>query len=535
MGGGRSEPEEEREVFFPQIVADADGGEVAGGDLLAHLADGVDHLGGGEGTHPDVGGEETEVRGLHGEAHRGDGTNPPVDRLHRPQTLQDAGARLFLSGVVIEFDTLSVLVAMGGDGAENLVGRHAYIIRMRLRKRFGPHGTGDKRRRKGFSDLMVNGSQRFGNGKTMHAPYISNDIQVLMLMKAVVTGGAGLVGSEMVRLLCEEGFDVITVDNYLRGQIFGGVANTRPNILALKSDFNFEHHELDIRDPEFEHLIRGVDLVVHTAAQPSHPRSIEIPFEDFDINAFGTFRVLEAVRRHAPGAVFIFTSTNKVYGDAPNYFSYHKQGKRFHPDDPGLSGGFDESLRIDRCVHTPFGASKVSADLYVQEYAKTYGIKTGVFRMGCITGGVAMAVEQHNWEPFFVQKAVTGEILTIYGFGGYQVRDVIHAKDLVRLFFEFFKNPRGGEVYNVGGGEMNSISLLEAIDLIEDVVGRPISYVHGPSREGDHIWWVTNMDKVHRHYPNWHVKIGLRKIFEELRASAERIGKRDTLAKVISQ
>lgn len=178
--------------------------------------------------------------------------------------------------------------------------------------------------------------------------------------------------------------------------------------------------------------------------------------------------------------------------------------------------GFDETLRIDRCMHTPFGISKVTGDLYAQEYATLYALKTGIFRMGCITGGVAKAVEMHNWEPYFVRKALTGETLTIYGHNGYQVRDVIHARDLAELFYEFFKNPRRGEVYNVGGGRKNSISLLESFDLIEEVTGKRINYELGPEREADHIWWISNINKALSHYPRWKIRTGLKKIFTEI-------------------
>jgi CDP-paratose 2-epimerase len=234
-------------------------------------------------------------------------------------------------------------------------------------------------------------------------------------------------------------------------------------------EYNIEHHEMDVRDEKIIELLKKSDVIIHTAAQPSHPKSIEIPLEDFQVNAWGTLFLLENVRKYNKDAIFVYCSTNKVYGDTPNYYSYKIVEKRYEPVDPQLWDGFDESLRIDQTLHTPFGVSKSAADLYVQEYARLYGIKTGVFRMGCITGGRAMAVEQHNWEPYFIKKALTGEVLTIYGYKGYQVRDVIHARDLARLFYEFVNNPRPGEVYNVGGGRGNSISLLEAIDLIEEI------------------------------------------------------------------
>ncbi len=335
-------------------------------------------------------------------------------------------------------------------------------------------------------------------------------------MRVLVTGGAGLVGTECCKLFAGEGWDVVSVDNYMRARIFGAEAETKGNILATRKNFRIEHHELDIRDEKVGELVKSVDVIIHTAAQPSHPRSIEIPVEDFEINALGTLNLLEATRKHNKNAPFIFCSTNKVYGEAPNYFSYKKVGKRLEPHDPSLWDGFDEQLRIDRMMHTPFGVSKTAADLYSQEYAHLYGLKTGIFRMGCITGGAAKATELHNWEPFFVKKAMTGERLTVYGHEGYQVRDVIHAADLAKLFLEFIKAPRPGEVYNIGGARKNSISLLESFDLIEKVTRKKMNYKLGPEREADHIWWISDISKARLHYPAWDIRIGLEEAFTDI-------------------
>lgn len=334
-------------------------------------------------------------------------------------------------------------------------------------------------------------------------------------MNVLITGGAGLVGSECCRLFADKGWRVIAVDNYMRGRLFGNEGNTKSTMDALNKNHNIEHHEMDIRDEKIVPLIKKVDAVIHTAAQPSHPKSIEIPMEDFGINAFGTLFLLEALRKHNKNATFVFCSTNKVYGEVPNYFSYKVVKKRFEPEDPTLQDGFDEHLRVDQCMHTPFGVSKVTADFYTQEYARLYGLKTGVFRMGCTTGGAAKAVEVHNWEPYFVKKAITGERLTIYGHKGYQVRDVIHARDLAELFHMFVENPIPREVYNIGGGRKNSTSLLEAMDLIENITGKKISYVDGKEREGDHKWYISNLNKVKNQY-RWHIKIELKEIFQEI-------------------
>ena len=335
-------------------------------------------------------------------------------------------------------------------------------------------------------------------------------------MKILVTGAAGLVGTECCKLFASDGWEVISVDNYLRAEIFGSDADTKANIKKTIKAYGLEHHEIDIRDENIAKLVERADAVVHAAAQPSHPRSIQIPLEDFQINAFGTLNLLEATRQRNKEVPFVYCSTNKVYGEAPNFFSYEKTDKRLEPVDPLLWDGFDESLRIDQMMHTPFGVSKAAADMYCQEDAYLYGLKTGVFRMGCITGGAAKATELHNWEPFFVKKAITGETLRVFGHEGYQGRDVIHAADLAKLFYEFVKNPRSGEVYNVGGARQNSISLLESFDLIEKVTGKTMHYKLGPAREADHAWWISNISKAKLHYPSWDVKIGLEEIFRDI-------------------
>jgi CDP-paratose 2-epimerase len=334
-------------------------------------------------------------------------------------------------------------------------------------------------------------------------------------MKVLVTGGAGLVGTECCKLFSEKNYEVVSIDNFMRGKIFGEEGDTSGSTKMFK-EHGIENHEIDFRDDSVAKLVKDVDAVIHTAAQPSHPKSIEIPMEDFQINAYGTLSLLEKMRKHNKDATFVYCSTNKVYGEAPNYFSYEKTGKRFEPKNTTIRNGFDETLQIDRNMHTPFGVSKVAADLYTQEYARLFGLKTGVFRMGCITGGAAKAVEMHNWEPFFVKKALSGENLTVFGYEGYQVRDVIHARDLAKLFYEFIKSPKPGEVYNIGGARKNSISLLESFDLIEKITGKKMNYTFGPEREADHIWWISNINKAKTHFPDWDIRIGLEEVFREI-------------------
>lgn len=337
-----------------------------------------------------------------------------------------------------------------------------------------------------------------------------------MVETILVTGGAGLVGSECCQRLVEGGYDVVSVDNYGRGDIFGSEGDTEENV-GLHLDTNsIDHRVIDIRDDEMSNIVADVDGVIHTAAQPSHPKSIDIPYEDFDINVRATLEILETLRQENEDAPFVFASTNKVYGEVPNFFSYETVEDRFEPVDETLHDGFDESLRIDQNMHTPFGVSKASADLYVQEYAKMYDIDAACFRMGCITGGAARAVELHNWEPYFVKLALTGEELTVYGYDGYQVRDVIHARDLADLFVRYLENPRPGEVYNVGGGRENSISLLESFDLIEEVTGNRLNYTHGERRKADHQWWISDLSKVRSHYPGWELTYDLRDIFQDI-------------------
>jgi len=334
-----------------------------------------------------------------------------------------------------------------------------------------------------------------------------------IMKKVLVTGGAGLVGTECCILFAQEKYNVISVDSYIRKSLFGEEGDTHLNVELFSKFDNICHVEKDIRDiSTMKNLLRDVDVIIHAASQPSHPKSIEIPLEDFSINAYGTLGLLELCRQICPEAVFIFCSSNKVYGENPNTIPIVEKPTRY---DYKEINGINESMSIDQTKHTPFGVSKIAADLYVQEYANLYGLKTGVFRMGCITGSTARAVELHNWEPFFMIKNLKGELLNVYGFKGKQVRDVIHARDLVRLFELFAENPRPGEVYNVGGGRANSISLLESFDLIEGITGKKMKYKLCPPREGDHIVYISDLSKVKCHY-DWDISISLQEIFEDI-------------------
>jgi CDP-paratose 2-epimerase len=334
-------------------------------------------------------------------------------------------------------------------------------------------------------------------------------------MKVLVTGGAGLVGFHCCNFYASGGHEVVAVDNYTRGKIFGKDGDTHPNADELTKKFkNIIFNNVDIQNEEkIAELVKGADLIIHTAAQTSHPKSVEMPKEDFLINACGTFNLLEAARKFADNAVFIFCSTNKVYGENPNTIPQiiEKETRYDYVDRDGI----DETLSVDHTLHTPFGVSKLASDIYCQEYGKLYGLKTGIFRLSCITGPMARAVELQNWEPYFIKVNIEGKILNVYGFKGKQVRDVIDARDLVIAFNEFFKKPRAGEVYNMGGGRKNSISLLESFKLIERITGRPMKYELKPKREGDYQVYITNLTKFKSHY-NWDIQISLNKIFQDL-------------------
>ena len=337
----------------------------------------------------------------------------------------------------------------------------------------------------------------------------------------LITGSSGLIGSEAVEYFDRQGHHIVGIDNNLRREFFGPAGDTTWNLERLKrSTRNLRHYALDIRDRAgvmslFEQ--NRFDLVIHCAAQPSHDKAKEIPLVDFEVNALGTLNLLEASRQHCPDAVFIMMSTNKVYGDAPNEKPLQELATRYDYADPADFEGIDETCRIDRTLHSIFGASKVAADVMAQEYGRYFGMKVGVFRGGCLTGPSHSGVELHGFLSYLVKVAVTGQTYTVYGYKGKQVRDNIHSYDVIRAMEEFAANPRPGEVYNLGGGRANSVSILEAIDRIERMTGRKLNWVyHDQNRKGDHICYISDLRKLRGHYPNWTVTRRLDLILTEI-------------------
>jgi CDP-paratose 2-epimerase len=350
---------------------------------------------------------------------------------------------------------------------------------------------------------------------------------------AIVTGASGLVGSEAVTFLASQGLDVVGVDNDLRGYFFGPSSSTRWNRLRLESTVRgYRHADLDIRDEPgvsrlFAEYGRDIAVIVHAAAQPSHDWAAREPLTDFSVNATGTVILLEATRRHAPDAVFIFTSTNKVYGDTPNRLPLVERETRWEvdPSHPYAAHGIDESMSLDATLHSVFGASKVAADVMVQEYGRYFGMKTAVFRGGCLTGPAHSGAELHGFLAYLVACGVRGIEYTVFGYKAKQVRDNIHSWDLIQAFWRFFQAPRAGEVYNVGGGRFANCSVLEAIALVERLAGRPMRWKYdATNRVGDHIWWISDLRKLMAHYPGWTITRPLEAtVTEILEAQRERV------------
>jgi CDP-paratose 2-epimerase len=341
---------------------------------------------------------------------------------------------------------------------------------------------------------------------------------------AVVTGSCGLIGFESASHFGER-MTIAGVDNDMRATFFGPEASTRASRERLEQRLGdgYEHHDMDIRDREgiarlFERYGKEIELVVHTAAQPSHDWAAREPFTDFDINAVGTLNVLEATRLYAPEATLIFTSTNKVYGDTPNALPYVEQEKRWELE-PGhkWEGGIDETMSIDTSLHSLFGASKVAADVLVQEYGRYFDLHTACFRGGTLTGPNHAAAELHGFLAYVVRCAMTRTPYTIFGYQGKQVRDAIHSSDLINAFDAFHRAPRVAEVYNIGGGRFSNVSVLEAIELVQDATGEEMTYtLRDENRVGDHIWWISDNGRFASHYPEWKQAYDVRAIAEEL-------------------
>ena len=341
------------------------------------------------------------------------------------------------------------------------------------------------------------------------------------MKQMLVTGSSGLIGSEVCAYFHGQGWMIHGVDNNTRATFFGPQGDTRWNQRRLQADLkNFRHHELDIRDRQGAlALIQELrpNVIVHTAAQPSHDLAAKIPFDDFDTNAVGTLNLLEATRLHTPGTVFVHMSTNKVYGDAPNELSLVEQAKRWDYASPKDFDGIAEHMRIDQSKHSLFGASKVAADIMVQEYGRYFGMKACCLRGSCLTGPNHSGVELHGFLSYLVKCNLEGKKYSIFGYKGKQVRDNIHSLDVARFIHAFIENPRSGEVYNLGGGRGNSCSVLEAFEMIEAVSGKKMLYEYvEKNREGDHICYISNLKKMTIHYPGWGITKTLTHIFQEI-------------------
>jgi CDP-paratose 2-epimerase len=341
----------------------------------------------------------------------------------------------------------------------------------------------------------------------------------------LVTGSAGLIGAETVRRFSREGYTVAGVDNDMRSYFFGAEGSTKWAADALKRDIaNYHHHSVDIRDIDalgevFAEYAGEIALVVHTAAQPSHDWAAREPLTDFGVNALGTLNMLELTRKHCPDAGFVFTSTNKVYGDAPNSLPLVERELRWEvdPSHKYAEHGIDETMSIDQCKHSVFGASKVAADVMVQEYGRYFGMKTVVFRGGCLTGPGHSGAELHGFLSYLMKCAITGREYHIFGYKGKQVRDNIHSSDLVEAFWQFFKAPRSGQVYNMGGSRFSNCSMMEAIAECEKLSGKKMNYTYvEDNRIGDHIWWISDVRRFQSHYPEWRYRYDIHKILEEI-------------------
>lgn len=346
-------------------------------------------------------------------------------------------------------------------------------------------------------------------------------------MKILVTGSSGLIGSEAVRHFGNEGHEVFGIDNNMRKLFFGDAGDTSWNLDLLRREVpNFMHHDVDIRDRAAVEQVfdQGpFDVLIHCAAQPSHDKAKEIPVLDFEVNALATVNLLELTRTQCPDAVFIFMSTNKVYGDAPNELPLVELPTRWEYARKEDWNGIDETCRVDQTLHSLFGASKASADIVAQEYGRYFGLRVGIFRGGCLTGPAHSAAELHGFLSYLVKVALSGVPYRIFGYKGKQVRDQIHSVDVIKAFESFIANPRPGEVYNLGGGRQNSASVLESIALVEQVSGKKIQFVQEEApRKGDHICYISDLTKLKTHFPQWDITVDLPAIVEDIVKSMSR-------------
>ena len=341
------------------------------------------------------------------------------------------------------------------------------------------------------------------------------------MKKILVTGSGGLIGSEVVSNFSELGWQVLGIDNNMRMDFFGEGGDTTWNVSRLENVFqNFQNYNLDIRDREqvldFMETHKP-DVIVHTAAQPSHDLAASRPFDDFDVNAVGTLNLLEATRRFCKESPFVHMSTNKVYGDAPNNLNLKELDTRWDYEDVEYANGIKESFSIDQSKHSLFGASKVAADIYVQEYGRYFNMPTCCLRGGCLTGPSHSGVELHGFLSYLIKCNIIGKKYTIFGYKGKQVRDNIHSYDVSKFIEEFIKAPRIAEVYNIGGGRDNSVSILEAFDLIASISGKEMVYEYSDqNRAGDHMCYISDLSKMKAHYPNWDITKDLKTTFEEI-------------------
>jgi CDP-paratose 2-epimerase len=341
-----------------------------------------------------------------------------------------------------------------------------------------------------------------------------------MAKKLLVTGSSGLIGSEVVAFFCGQAWQVNGLDNNMRREFFGPQGDTSWNRKRLERLAGFRHHEVDIRDrTRVLEIVREIkpDAIVHAAAQPSHDLAASRPFDDFDVNAGGTLNLLEAARQVCPDVPFVYMSTNKVYGDAPNRLDLVEKETRWDYADPEYFDGIEETFSIDQSMHSIFGASKVAADLMVQEYGRYFNMPSCCLRAGCLTGPNHSGVELHGFLSYLIRCNLLDKSYRIYGYQGKQVRDNVHSYDVAKFIDHFIQSPRAGEVYNLGGGRDNSISILEAFNMIEGISGKKMTFeLLEENRKGDHLCYISNLAKIKAHFPVWRITKNLKEIFQEI-------------------